>query len=194
MPRNLCPSCQLPSARCHCDYIVEQSCDLQLLIWQHPTETNHPKNSVRLLAACLPQIQIVRAEQLTPEALAQHVGTNLDALKLLFPDAEPRTNSGIAVGGDGPQITQLLAIDGTWRKARKILHLNPWLKQLPRYPIDTGGRSRYHIRKAERQGQLSTLEAICAAIEQVEGHNHTSAPILNAFDQYLTKLSLHRPN
>ncbi len=194
MPRLLCPSCQLPPARCHCDYVVKQSCDLQLIIWQHPTEADHPKNSVRLLAACLPQIDIVCAEQLTPDELAAHVGRDLDALELLFPDTGTNSNAGNAARAHRQPTTQLLAIDGTWRKARKILHLNPWLNQLPRYPLDIQRPSRYHIRKAEQQDQLSTLEAICTAIEQIEGHSHTSGPILEAFDQYLTKLSFHRPN
>jgi len=193
MARHLCSNCQLPPARCHCECVTEQSCDIDLVIWQHPTEADHPKNSVRLLAACLPQIQIVRAEQLSREELFQQAGCELNALELLFPDTQPQTNSIAANISNPVTSSQLLAIDGTWRKARKILHLNPWLKLLPRRSIDSQNRSRYHIRKAEREGQLSTLEAVCTAIEEIEGHDHTSAPILNAFDQYLAKLELHQP-
>tara|TARA_B100000446_G_scaffold46105_2_gene42133 strand:+ start:28049 stop:28576 length:528 start_codon:yes stop_codon:yes gene_type:complete len=173
--------------------VVEQFCDIKLVIWQHPTEADHPKNSVRLLAACLPQIQIIRAEQLSLEALTEQTGIDVDRLELLFPDTQPQTNPIDVIATNPEASTQLLAIDGTWRKARKLLHVNPWLTQLPRRSINSQNRSRYHIRKAEREGQLSTLEAVCKAIEEIEGHDHTSAPILNAFDQYLTKLSHHQP-
>lgn len=90
--------------------------------------------------------------------------------------------------------TRLLALDGTWRKARKLIHLNPWLKSLPCLTLENPPQSRYHIRKAEQAGQLSTLEAVCAALIQLEGHSETAAPILNAFAQYLDKLAQFRPS
>jgi len=72
------------------------------------------------------------------------------------------------------------------------LYLNPWLTALPKYPLRHPEPSRYSIRKAEKPGQLSTLEATCAAIAQAENSTKNSQPILNAFERYLVKLSESR--
>ena len=49
-----------------------------------------------------------------------------------------------------------------------MLHLNPLLQQLPRLALSDMPASNYKIRKAHRPDQLSTLEATCAALVQLE--------------------------
>jgi DTW domain-containing protein YfiP len=58
-----------------------------------------------------------------------------------------------------PARVQLVVLDGTWRKSRKMLHLNPLLRRLPRLSLEDVPASNYLIRKAHKVGQLSTLEA-----------------------------------
>ena len=58
--------------------------------------------------------------------------------------------------------------DGTWRKARKLLHLNPLLAQLPRVCLPAGLQSRYRLRKAPEEGALATIEAITVALNLQE--------------------------
>ncbi|MNN88962.1 DTW domain protein [compost metagenome] len=58
--------------------------------------------------------------------------------------------------------------DGTWRKARKLLHVNPELRALPRVTLPTGLTSRYRLRKAPMAGALSTLEAVTVALDILE--------------------------
>ena len=62
----------------------------------------------------------------------------------------------------------LVVPDGTWRKARKMLHLNPLLAALPRVTLAEGGVSRYRLRKAPGPGALSTVEAIVQALQVLE--------------------------
>lgn len=45
--------------------------------------------------------------------------------------------------------------------------------------------SRYAIRKAHKPGQLSTLEATCAALAQLEGDAERFTPLLQAFDGFV---------
>lgn len=192
MTRPLCPHCQLPFARCLCDCAIECKSTLEIIVWQHPNETDHPKNTVPLLKACLPQIQIIRGEQIEQDVFLASTNSESNQLHLLFPSNEPALTKSKTQSESGTRI-RLIAIDGTWRKARKIMHSNPWLHQLPRIALLNAPPSRYHIRKAEQDGQLSTLEAVCTAIEQLEGNQQTGASIRAAFEQYLRKLSVYRP-
>lgn len=192
MPRPLCPECQLPPARCLCDCVIKSQSSIEFIVWQHPNETDHPKNTLPLLKACLPELKIIRGEQIDKGDFLAKTNACESELHLLFP-SKPETAPSLNLGLEAPSKVCLLALDGTWRKARKILHLNPWLHELPTVSLTNPPASRYHIRKAEQEGQLSTLEAICAAIEQFEGNAQTSAPILSAFEQYVQKLDAYRP-
>ena len=86
-----------------------------------------------------------------------------------------------------PSRLRLIVLDGTWRKSRKMLHLNPLLQHLPRLTLHDAPASRYWIRKAHRSDQLSTLEATCIALTQVEGNPERFQPLLNAFDGFIAQ-------
>ena len=51
---------------------------------------------------------------------------------------------------------------------------------------------RYLIRKAHRPGQLSTLEATCAALAQLESDAGQFEPLLSAFDGFVAQQSGYR--
>jgi DTW domain-containing protein YfiP len=75
----------------------------------------------------------------------------------------------------------LVVPDGTWRKARKLLHLNPLLAQLPRVVLQNVPPSRYRLRKAPGPDALSTLEAIVHALHTLEPATSFQA-LLRPFD------------
>ena len=66
-------------------------------------------------------------------------------------------------------VQRLVVLDGTWRKSRKMLYLNPLLAQLPRLSLDHVTGSAYRIRKAQASGQLSSFEAAALALAQLQG-------------------------
>ena len=84
-------------------------------------------------------------------------------------------------------------LDGTWRKSRKMLYLNPLLQQLPRLALQDMPASRYRIRTAHKPDQLSTLEATCAALAQLEGSAAPFLPLLAAFDGFVAQQLAHVP-
>jgi DTW domain-containing protein YfiP len=86
-----------------------------------------------------------------------------------------------------PSLLRLVVLDGTWRKSRKMLHLNPLLQQLPRLALHKPPAPHYLIRKAQQSHQLSTLEATCAALAQLEGNSTGFAPMLKAFDGFVAQ-------
>ncbi len=53
---------------------------------------------------------------------------------------------------------------------------------------------RYAIRKAHAPGQLSTLEATCAALAQLEGNAAHWQPLLVAFDGFVAQQQGLVPN
>ncbi len=174
-----------------------------MLILQHPLEVANAKGSARLLHLSLPHSRLVTGEvfaeaelqalltaPLKPEAAAQ---TPKHAI-LLYPD----TPEDAALGMPAPPLLapdllrepsqlRLIVLDGTWRKSRKMLYLNPLLQRLPRLPLRDMPASHYLIRKAHRPDQLSTLEATCAALMQLEGGVEQFQPLLAAFDGFVAQ-------
>lgn len=161
--------------------------EAEVLILQHPLEVDHAKNSARLLHLSLP-----RSRMLTGEAFGE--SELRDALSgprytvLLY----PRTPEDEAPAVDPAQLkdpahVRLVVLDGTWRKSRKMLHLSPLLRQLPRLSLDDAPASSYLIRKAHKPGQLSTLEATCAALAQLERNAEKYRPLLKAFDGFVAQ-------
>jgi len=100
--------------------------------------------------------------------------------RLLFPGDDAQPVGRDESSGESPPLL-LVVPDGTWRKARKLLHLNPLLAQLPRITLPEGAVSRYRLRKAPGPGALSTLEAIVQALEILEAPR-SYAPLLRPFE------------
>lgn len=89
---------------------------------------------------------------------------------------------------------RLVVLDGTWRKSRKMLYLNPMLQQMPRLTLQDVSRSKYLIRKAHRPDQLSTLEAVCAALTHLEGEPKQFDALLRAFEGFVLQQARYTPN
>ena len=86
-----------------------------------------------------------------------------------------------------PSSLRLVVLDATWRKSRKMLYLNPALQQLPRLPLRDTPPSHYLIRKAHAPNQLSTLEATCYALMQLDEEVARFAPLIAAFDGFVAQ-------
>ncbi len=97
----------------------------------------------------------------------------------------PSAQYGTAAIPAAPCRLRLVVLDGTWRKSRKMLFLNPALRDLPRMSLQQVAPSRYRIRKAHAPDQLSTLEATCQALAQLEVDQEKFLPLLQAFDGFV---------
>ncbi|TCD21526.1 DTW domain-containing protein [Pseudomonas sp. IC_126] len=173
MPRPRCPRCQRPLKQCLCALIPSLVSETEVLILQHPSETGHALNTARLAALGLTSAEL-------------RVGERFDDL----PVSDSRESYLLFPGDDAVSLAQLAAEDlplrlvvpdGTWRKARKLLHLNPALARLPRVALPEGLTSRYRLRKAPMPGALSTLEAIVVALNALEGAGRFDA-LLRPFE------------
>ena len=86
-----------------------------------------------------------------------------------------------------PSRLRLIVLDGTWRKSRKMLFQSPPQQKLPRLSLRGLPPLNYRIRKAGHPDQLSTLEATCAALPQLEGQAENFQAWLTAFDGFVAQ-------
>lgn len=165
MSRPHCPRCCRPLDHCLCELIPQLPSRTRLLILQHPSEVRHALNTARLAALGLSNAELRVGERFEdlPALLAQ---PGYRAC-LLFPGEEAQPLAQFAAQLD--ELPALLVVpDGTWRKARKLLHCNPLLAALPRVTLAPGLQSRYRLRKAPMPGALSTIEAVVCALDILE--------------------------
>ncbi|MGK9067449.1 tRNA-uridine aminocarboxypropyltransferase [Stutzerimonas chloritidismutans] len=172
MSRPQCSRCHRPLSHCLCPLIPSLTSRTRVLILQHPSEVSHALNTGRLAALGLRNAELVVGEQF--DALPQ---STVDPV-LLFPGEGALPVASLA--GSARPLT-LIVPDGTWRKARKLLHVNPGIASLPRVTLPPGLVSRYRLRKAPMPGALSTLESIVVALNALEGDGRFDA-LLRPFD------------
>ena len=213
-----CAHCLRPQSACICRWVTPVTLPLEVLILQHPLEVANPKGSARLLHMSLPHSRMVTGEQFDPVLLQTLLTAPFDGAPpapakralLLYPESAAGAASegpeGFAPATQTPHTTlasslaqdlaglRLIVLDGTWRKSRKMLYANPLLQQLPRLSLHGLPASRYRVRKAHKPDQLSTLEAVCAALVQLMGAGGAQRiePLLLAFDGLVAQLEQAR--
>ncbi|GAA3576704.1 tRNA-uridine aminocarboxypropyltransferase [Marinobacter xestospongiae] len=165
MSRTLCDLCGLHTRLCVCDACRPVANETAITILQHPSEVGRAKGTVRVLAQCLQSCRICIGE--SPVELARG-GVDTDSLGsgvgLLFPGPDSRPLESAPPS----DINHWIVLDGTWRKAAKLVHLNPVLQALPSYHLVAPPPSRYIIRKAPGPGYLATAEAVAHLLATME--------------------------
>lgn len=163
MSRARCERCLRPSDHCLCALIPALGSRTRVLILQHPSEVNHALNTARLAALGLTNAELQVGEVF--EDLPQWLSRPGYRACLLFPGEEAVALKAYSAD----DVSVLLVVpDGTWRKARKLLHLNPLLAALPKVALTNAPASRYRLRKAPGPEALSTLEAVVHALHTLE--------------------------
>ncbi|QCI13914.1 DTW domain-containing protein [Pseudomonas putida] len=164
MPRPRCERCQRPLDHCLCPLIPALASRTRVVVLQHPSETGHALNTARLAALGLVNAELRIGEVF--DDLDELLATPRYRPVLLFPGEQAQE---LTTYGEADDVPLLLVVpDGTWRKARKLLYLNPLLEALPRVTLAQVAPSRYRLRKAPEPGALSTLEAVVQALNVLE--------------------------
>jgi DTW domain-containing protein YfiP len=197
--RLLCQRCHRSEKTCICHWITDISPLVEVVILQHPFEQKQAKGSASLLQLSLRNCQIHVGELFDSTVLFKllHAGGKMPVL--LYPAfnesdrhiicAPPPLSEQMLVTLEN---CRLIVLDGTWRKSRKMLYLNRSLQNFPRFSLREMPSSRYSIRKAHSVDQLSTLEASCYALMQLEKNTEKYAPLLDAFDGFVRQQSALR--
>jgi DTW domain-containing protein YfiP len=164
-----CETCHRPKAACVCDRITRFETARRVLILQHPQEQDAVLGSAQILTASLPRAQIVvgLSWRNLEHALSE---TDIDVRRwaVLFPDGEAegdRVSTRRGAELEPGSIDGIIALDGTWSKAKTLWWRNPWLNKLNRIALKPGKPSIYGRLRAEpRPGLVSTLESVTAAL------------------------------
>jgi len=177
--RAMCPRCERPETVCLCDAMVQVNSPVEVIIWQDPTEARHKLSTAPLLHKSLPGSRLLVADELTPE---QVFGSdNLVGCALLY----PLDQGEVVTAEHKAEVQKLLILDGTWRKVRRLIHLNPWLNQLPYVALNPEYQSQYRIRKSPREDGLSTIEAGVAALSWLD-QQQDYLPVLNVLEKMVS--------
>ncbi|WP_338016864.1 tRNA-uridine aminocarboxypropyltransferase [Noviherbaspirillum saxi] len=204
-----CSSCLRPQTACICRWIVPTCSVVEVLILQHPMENREAKGSARLLHLSLHGSKLVVGESFSEQELhallyqplvahQKNSATQTTCARqplLLYPESttrQPVAKSVVAPAD--PRHVRLVVLDGTWRKSRKLLHMHPLLQALPRLSLIDAPPTQYRIRKAHAPDQLSTLEASCHALAQLESDSRKYLPLLQAFDGFVSDQLRYRPS
>lgn len=195
-----CAACLRAQSACICHLVRPLASRAALLILQHPLEVHNAKNSARLLHLCLPESRLAVGEAFEPDALSALLHADGREPLLLYPETPGDAALGLAAPPAldpallaHPASLRLVVLDGTWRKSRKMLYLNPLLQCLPRLALSDVPPSAYRIRKAHAAHQLSTLEAAALALSQLEGEPDHCTPLLRAFDGFVQQQANFSP-
>ncbi|WP_323845969.1 tRNA-uridine aminocarboxypropyltransferase [Microbulbifer magnicolonia] len=184
MPRQICPTCHRPLKVCYCSALVHISNRIKVLIIQHPLEQKHPFNTGRMAHLCLDNSELVVAENLSGAELARLLAPRS---ALLYPSLEwlPVVERVEAGTPQARALEQLVVIDASWRKSKKMLHLQPVLQRLPRVSFEGELRSNYRVRRSSLPNSLSTLESIVVAMEGLEPEGDFSG-MLGPFERMVS--------
>ena len=184
-----CHHCLKPRVVCVCAWVCPADNAVPVLVLQHPSEVGHAKGTVDLLRLSLARCQVQVGEVFQPDDLKL---ANLSTLALLYPDA--MGGRGLVTGSALPGVpSSLLVLDGTWRKTHLMLCRNPWLAALPRLSLSPATESAYRVRRARHIHQLSTLEATCLALAQLEGDAGRYAGLLQGMEGFVTAIASLMP-
>ncbi len=135
-----------------------------MILLQHPREHRVGVGTARLAHLSLPRSSLHVGLDFAqdPEVCAALAG---DApAYVLFPGADA---VDVATLPRDRALT-LIALDGTWWQARKLLRLNPMLAALPRVAFTPRRLSDYRIRRQPAAHCLSTIEALAETLEALE--------------------------
>ncbi len=158
-----CEGCALRPPACLCGEVVALPVRTRVVLLTHHAERRKSTNTGRLVVLALQGAEIrVRGERDAPARAPLPEGRRL----LLFPHPEARElapEDGLGAG------VVLLVPDGNWNQARRIFRRDPDARGAECVALPPGAPSRYGLRRAPREGTVSTLEAVARALRLLEG-------------------------
>jgi len=167
--RAKCNQCDFLESRCLCDFLYPIENQTILVILQHPSETNHALNTVRLMKKTFQKIIIITDENFSLNSQFLELYENFkETMGVLFLTSSALPIEIVSQEKSSIKLSHLILIDGTWRKAKKIYLLASQLHSLSSYVLKGQQNSKYRLRKSSIEGSLSTLEAGVLALKIIE--------------------------
>lgn len=160
---------------------------------QHPSEALHPKNTARLLTLGIQNSDIYVGEKpLDFATIRLKVSHQPEQYWVAFPNPQSQPIESWSSPATLSLPKNLILLDGTWRKAKKIWMLNPWLHDLPSWHFQQSPQNQYRMRKTKLEYSLSTLEAAAYSLSCLCDFDSTN--LLKLLDAMQIQIERFRPN
>ena len=177
--RAFCTECNKALAACICNAICAIDNQHFLHILQDPSEQNKAIGTARILDLSLSKVKLTVADTFD---VSQFDLTNTF---LVFPSEQSETIDVLKKNAQINNDSQFILLDGSWKKAYKLLMTNPFLQSLPKLSINVQEQSRYRIRKSPREDGLSTVEAGYYLLSELENNDQKFLPLLDVFNKMI---------
>ena len=127
---------------------------MKVTLLTHFKEFDKRSNTGQLVVEVLGEAaEQVRWDRLQPPAgLLEEIAAG--GVALIYPGATDEDEGSLA------GISHVILIDGTWHEARKIYQRSPYLQQVRRVSLKPRGKSRYTLRKNQKEACLCTAECV----------------------------------
>ena len=201
MTRRYCNVCSRPEVGCICQFVCSIDNNIKVVVLQHPSEVKQSKGSVPLLTLSLSNAECLVGEDFKDnEQLIQTLEKYHGKIALLYPNdkaillGQPNNSDGAREKAVS-DIRCIVLLDGTWKKAYKMYQVNKQLHALPHFMLSEEYKSLYQVRKTNKKGALSTLEACCHALGILDANSRKYLPLLEKFEtfnSFLISFDRHR--
>ena len=137
---------------------------LKITLLTHFKEIPKKSNTGRLVLDVLgPAAEQIRWDRLNPpRELLEEIASG--GVALIYPGGTDEDEMDLSA------VRQFIVIDSTWHEARKIHQRSPYLQQVRRISLKPAGKSRYNLRKNQKESGLCTAECV---IEILRATGHT---------------------
>lgn len=177
--RAVCIRCLKAQSACICSAI--QLIDNQhfVHVLQDPSEEKNAIGTARILGLSL------KRSKISVGALFDANLFDLQNCYLVFPDSSAVPAEQLVNNNELNDSSVFILLDGSWKKAYKLLMSNVFLQNLPKISINIDKKSEYRIRKSPRADGLSTVEAGYYLLSQLEKDQEKFVPLLTSFNKMI---------
>jgi DTW domain-containing protein YfiP len=152
--------------------------DMNITLLTHSKEFTKRSNTGRLVLEVLGS----RAEQIRwdrmnpPQNLVREIAEG--GVALIYP------GSTDGMDADLTDIHRVILIDGTWHEARKIHQRSPYLRDIRRISLNPAEKSRYNLRKNQKESGLCTAECVIEILRR-SGNTLDAERLLEGFIAFI---------
>lgn len=127
---------------------------MKFTLLTHSKELGKPSNTGKLVVEILGSAaeQLLWDRLVPPAELVAEIEAG--GVALLYPGTADEET------GDLTGIRQIILIDSTWHEARRIHQRSPYLQQVRRVSLKPEAKSRYNLRKNQKESGLCTAECV----------------------------------
>lgn len=159
---------------------------MKFTLLTHSKEFDKPSNTGQLVLEALGSAaEQVRWDRMHPPArLVNEIEAG--GVALIYPGASGEP------GGDLTGIDHVILIDSTWHEARRIHQRSPYLLKARRISLKSDEKSRYTLRKNQKESGLCTVECVIEILRST-GRVEEAEQLNTRFLAFMTRSGAKRP-